>query len=301
MNINKAFKIVTILLIVTAILALIAGVVAILSDDPKEEKSKKQNEVVTPDTSDVVVPATTDEALNGSDASENTSIGGDKNGKSEGDSLEDSEAVPEDDKTDVKHSDSGDAGDTVLTNPEDGSDTEKEDASVKNTDATPSQTAEGLPIGQSVSVENLKFDGSEEHFVLQNIEHHVNVRKEASISSEKVGELLKGAYGVILEKGEDFSRVKCGDLTGYVLNNYLMTGRAADEQIQGVSARKVKIDRAVFIRDDANMESNKIAIAPEGSVYSLDPTAPEVHGWVAIVYNDAPKAYVSASFCTVED
>jgi len=67
------------------------------------------------------------------------------------------------------------------------------------------------------------------------------------------------------------------------------------------SGKTVTIDRAVYIRDNANMESNKLATASPGQTFEFDTMAPAVYGWVAIVYEDAPKAYVSAAFCTVTD
>jgi len=302
MNINKLFKIVTILFICTAILALIFGVVALLSDSGKNDE--KEKEVSANENPGQIKPIGEDEELVvPKEDKENDVKSADDDVSETNDDSDSSLPVKEKEpgKTDEQGADGKENIKADATGEVDQTPEEKKNETATGNEATPLKTAEGLPIGQSVPIENLKFDGTEVHFVLQNINYQVNVRKEASKSSDKVGELLKGAYGVVIEKGEEFSLVKCGDLTGYIMNNYLMTGRAADEQIQGVSSRKVKIDRAVFIRDDANMESNKIAIAPEGATYSIDPTAPEVHGWVAIVYNDAPKAYVAASFCTVEE
>lgn len=301
MNVNKLFKIVAGLFICTALLALIFAAIALITDSKSDSENDpgKRAEVVEKQEKDA--GDVQDEALGGdtkvSDkASEKPDASKEKNDSTQG------KTGGMTDGTDIA-SEGQDAG-TVPTDDTDVTETTPAGTGTTETEGTPAEiptkTAEGLPIGQSVPKENLKFDGSETHFVLQNINYQVNVRKEASKTSDKVGELLKGAYGIVLEKGEEFSLVQCGDLTGYILNTYLMTGRGADEQIQGTSSRKVRIDRAVFIRDDANMESNKLATASVGAEYSFDPTAPEVHGWVAIVYEDAPKAYVSAAFCTVE-
>lgn len=291
MNVNKLFKIVAVLFICTALAALVITVIALAMDsksgaenDPGQKTEATEKPGKTP-------VAAEDEALGGT-ATDQPKESPKKDSASETGTV----------KTD--DTDAGSKPETVEPEGISVEETTPETPDTTPTDDTPveipTRTAEGLPIGQSVPKEKLKFDGTETHFVLQNIEYQVNVRKEASKSSDKVGELLKGSYGVVLEKGEEFSLVQCGDLTGYILNTYLMTGRAADEQIQGTSSRKVRIDKAVFIRDDANMESNKLATASAGAEYSFDPTAPEVHGWVAIVFEDAPKAYVSAAFCTVE-
>ncbi|MCR5431644.1 MAG: hypothetical protein K6E95_03710 [Lachnospiraceae bacterium] len=300
MNPNKIFKIITGVFVITAILALIFGVISLVNEFGGNDKTENvETKQTVNNSNEKLSPLGEDEAIKREESSETDPSDSKKNN---------SEQVnPENKSSDAASENTGSKSNTEGENGK----TKQEDDKKTNGDNNASSgnegsgnngevTAEGLPIGKNVPVEELKFDGTETHFVLQNINYQVNVRKEASKSSEKVGEFLKGSYGIVLEKGEEFSLVKCGDLTGYVINNYLLTGRAADEQIQGVSSRKVRIDRAVYIRDDANMESNKLAIAAEGAVYSLDPTAPEVYGWVAIVYNDAPKAYVSASFCTVE-
>ena len=290
MNINKLFKIITIVFVSVAVLTLIFVIAALVSENNDKNKNEEaETRTEAGEKPGKANPAVEDESIGGSSAGKKDSSSDKKNDSS--DKKSDDEKNSKTD-TDAKSSESGNKNNDKKQ--ESGS----SDTGTKS-DSTAVDTG-GLPIGQSVPVENLKFDGSETHFVLQNIESFVNVRKEASINSEKIGALLKGSYGVVVEEGEEFSRVQCGDITGYIRNNYLMTGRAADERIQGVSTKVVKIDRAVYIRDDAGMDSNKLAIAAEGAVYSVDPTAPEVHGWVAIVYNDAPKAYVSASFCTVE-
>lgn len=294
MNINRLFKIVTVIFITSAVLALVFGVIALISDYNKKNKGDDGKQAVvkeetekSPSSGNDGKQKGSDDRSTGVDESLNTAASGEKKDAA--------------DKDDAQTDKETDAVKTGTDQNQDDNDTVKQEEPDAGTSAqTAAFTDDGLPIGNSVPKEDLKFDGTETHFVLQNIETSVNVRKEASSSSDKVGVLLKGSYGIVTEAGEDFSKIICGDVAGYIRNTYLMTGRAADEQIQGVSARRVRIDRAVFIRDDANMESNKLAIAAEGAVYSVDPTAPEVHGWVAIVYNDAPKAYVSASFCTVE-
>jgi len=301
MNINKLFKVVTVLFVFTAVLALVFVAVAVISDKKEEtgtEQTDREDKETTEKTEEKKttkdVPPKEEEAEN---SVEIRALDSSKD-------LAEDESLPrkeESEPLEVKENE------IVPNVPEAGNDegttsggTAGEDSIDVIIEPWPTFTAEGFPIGQNVPKENLKFDGTETHFVLQNINYQVNVRKEASKSSDKVGELLKGSYGVVLEKGPEFSLVQCGDLTGYILNSYLMMGRAADEQIQGISSRKVKIDKACYVRDDANMESNKLGTVAAGAEYSFDPTAPEVRGWVAIVYDDAPKAYVSAAFCTVE-
>ena len=301
MNINKLFKIVAVLFICTAILALIFTVVALVSDSKKESGNEEKAKTISADEApQMTSPLGTEEGIEGSSATAESEPAEKekplKDSSTEKTNAEKQKPAENPDE-DAGGDDTGDMSDEPEKQGE-AAGAEPDDTAVPADE--PTVTPDGLPYGHSVPVEDLKFDGSETHFVLQNINYQVNVRKEASKDSDKVGELLKGSYGVVLEKGESFSLIKCGDLTGYILNTYLSTGRAADEQIRGTSSRKVTIDSACYVRDDANMESNKLGTAAAGVQYSFDPSAPEVHGWVAIVYEDAPKAYVSAAFCTVE-
>lgn len=157
------------------------------------------------------------------------------------------------------------------------------------------------PVPDDSYKDTLVFDGTQEHFITWNIQYQVNVRAEASKDSEKIGELVKDSYGIVLEKGAEFTKIQSKDITGYVANQYLMTGKAADEMILGTSARKVTITKAVNIRDNADMNSNVLGMASEGMTFNYDPSVPEVHGWVGIVYGDYEVAYVSAAFCSVSD
>ncbi len=301
MNINKLFKVVTVLFVFTAVLALVFVAVAVISDKKEETgteqtvredeeaagkaEEKKSTKDVSPKEDEAENPVEKRALDSAKDLTEDESLP--RKEESETPEVKESEIVP--DVPEAGNNEGTTSGGAV-----------REDSINVIIEPWPTFTADGLPIGQNVPKENLKFDGTETHFVLHNINYQVNVRREASKSSDKVGELLKGSYGIVLEKGPEFSLVQCGDLTGYIINDYLMMGRAADEQIQGISSRKVRIDKACFVRDDANMESNKLGTVAAGAEYSFDPTAPEVRGWVAIVYDDAPKAYVSAAFCTVE-
>ncbi len=55
----------------------------------------------------------------------------------------------------------------------------------------------------------------------------VVIRSEASVDSEAVGYLYRGAAVEILSKDEQWTQIESGNVTGYVMNDYLVSGDAA--------------------------------------------------------------------------
>lgn len=255
MTTGKLIKIFTVLFAITAVAAIVVGIIA-FSEDNKSLNNQDKQETVVSDTKDNKTEPLQDEAL-----------------------------VP-------------DKGTVAEVTPEVTPEPVAPVAEVK--DPEPEVTPEPVSQIDDTYKDSLLFDGTQEHFITWNINYQVNVRAEASKESEKIGELKKDDYGIVLEKGEEFTKIQHKDMIGYVANQYLMTGKAADEKILGTSERIITIAKAVNIRDAASMDSNVLGMASAGNTFGFDPEAPEVHGWIAIVYGDYPVAYVSAAFCVDE-
>lgn len=52
--------------------------------------------------------------------------------------------------------------------------------------------------------------------LMANVEDKLNIRAEASKESELAGKLYKGAVADVVEKGDEWSRIKSGNVEGYV-------------------------------------------------------------------------------------
>jgi len=63
-----------------------------------------------------------------------------------------------------------------------------------------------------------------------NVKEFMNVRAEPNSDSELVGKLYVGSGGLVLERGEEWSLITSGNVTGYVWNKLVLFDEAADEK-----------------------------------------------------------------------
>ena len=74
----------------------------------------------------------------------------------------------------------------------------------------------------------------------------LNIRKEGSLDSEIVGKMKKGNIATVVEKGSEWTKVKSGDVTGYVKNDYLVFDNDIEEYAKD-PALKNKILHSFFV------------------------------------------------------
>ena len=132
--------------------------------------------------------------------------------------------------------------------------------------------------------------------VIANVNESLNIRKEASSDSEVVGKLNKNAYAKIVERGEEWTKISSGNVTGYVNNDYLYFDQEAIDQATKLAAFKVKITAGkVNIRSEASTDSEVLGEAKQDETYVLksDLSTP---GWEAIQYGETGVAYITSEF-----
>lgn len=141
-------------------------------------------------------------------------------------------------------------------------------------------------------------DKSEEAtLVLANVNEYVNIREDAQKDAEKVGVLYKDCGGTLLEQKDGWSKIKSGDVEGWVRDEYLYVGEAAEE-----AAEEVGLLAAV-----STTQSLRVRKAPseDAGVYGLLACNEAVEAisdegeWIAVDYN-GNTGYVAAEYVTVE-
>ena len=75
-------------------------------------------------------------------------------------------------------------------------------------------------------------DAEESNLVMANVENAVNVRKEASEDSEKVGKLYSDCGGEILERRNGWTKLRSGNVTGWTKDEYLLFGEEAENMAE---------------------------------------------------------------------
>lgn len=150
--------------------------------------------------------------------------------------------------------------------------------------ATPVETADQAWVGKAMA----------------NVESSLNVRAAASADADVVGKLYKGSLAEVVEEGTEWTKIKSGNVEGYVNNTYCVFGDDAKALAAEVCKTYVTSETAtVNVRSaaDANVDDNIIHVLEEGEKIEVDTAAAPVDGWV-VVKHDGKTGYVSAEFVT---
>lgn len=135
--------------------------------------------------------------------------------------------------------------------------------------------------------------------VMADVDEAVNVRDSASEDGKLVGKFFKECGGEILEKGNGWTKVKTGDLTGWIKNDYLMFGDKAVEL-----AKKVVEKTATCTTDCLRVRKTA---DPDGTVLDLLAKGDQIGvlgqegEWTKVEFSDGDVGYVSSEYVTIAD
>ena len=125
----------------------------------------------------------------------------------------------------------------------------------------------------------------------------LNIRKSGSTDSEIVGKMKKGNIATVVEKGSEWTKVKSGNVTGYVKNDYLVFDNEiedyAKENVKQVAEVKTETLR---VREKASTDSDIIDLVSEGDTYTVKKTDDELFQ----VKVDGETGYVSKDYAEVD-
>lgn len=199
------------------------------------------------------------------------------------------------------------AGDTVTEQGTEPISTAMTDGEVETT-GTESAEAETEPAAEEemeepeteaetepeTTAEVSEFDG----YVLPVVDVYLNIRETPSTDGTILGKLYVGSMAKIVEVQGDWTKISSGTVEGYVSNEFIVTGKAAEE----VARRDGKIIATVLegglrVRENPGTDADVLNIAGEGEQFEV---AEELEGWVGIRYSEGTVAYLSADYVNVE-
>ncbi len=135
--------------------------------------------------------------------------------------------------------------------------------------------------------------------VMANVEEAVNVRSEASENGELIGKLYKECAGEILEKGSEWTKIKTGELTGWVKNEYLLFGSDARTLAESVVTKTaISLTESLRVRKEPNESAGVYGLLAKGDEIEA---VKEEGDWVAVQYSDGTTGYVASQYVTVSD
>lgn len=136
--------------------------------------------------------------------------------------------------------------------------------------------------------------------LMANVDDFLNVREAADGEAAIAGKLYKGDVATIVEAGDEWTLVTSGNLTGYVKNEYCVTGTEAYAYAQSNCETVVEVNtNNLRIRSEQSVDSKVLDTVSTGAKLTVDTEAEATEGWVA-VKSGSQTAYVSADYVTVK-
>lgn len=146
-----------------------------------------------------------------------------------------------------------------------------------------------------VEVKEAKIENNQ---VVANIDSYLNIREEASEDADVVGKFYTGNVGTIVEKGDEWSLVSSGNAYGYVNNDYLLFGEAAENYIENNCDQIAKVTTDTLnIRAEESTDSEVVTLSDEGDALTV---LGAENGWVKVAVTDEEVGYVASDYVYVD-
>ena len=133
--------------------------------------------------------------------------------------------------------------------------------------------------------------------LIPNVEESLNIRAEANEESERLGKLPAGASAVIVERGDQWTKIQSGSVVGYVRNDFVVTGDAAGEYAEA-HCTKVAIvtTETLKVRESQDENSTCVTMVAAGDEYQVKS---EENGWAQVQLDENTTGYVSEEYVNV--
>lgn len=125
----------------------------------------------------------------------------------------------------------------------------------------------------------------------------LNIRKKPNTDSKILGKMKRGALGTIVKKGTEWTKVKSGDVTGYVKNDYLVF----EDDIQSFAEKNIKKvakvkTETLRVREKASKDADVVTLVSEDETYKVK----KQNGDWAKVKVEGETGYVSKDYVDVK-
>ncbi|MCR5701448.1 MAG: SH3 domain-containing protein [Lachnospiraceae bacterium] len=121
-----------------------------------------------------------------------------------------------------------------------------------------------------VPVEEEEEQGEFANRCIANVEETLNIRKDPSRDAEFVGSMQQGSIAMVEGAEGEWTKIKSGDVEGYVLTEYVLTGEQAEEFAKDyVTIQGVAKEDAVNIREDRSTDANILKVLNKDDTVSV--------------------------------
>lgn len=138
----------------------------------------------------------------------------------------------------------------------------------------------------------------ESNLAFAKVDDYANIRNKPSEESEILGKLYKDSAATILDKEEDWYKIKSGSVTGYIKSDFLLTGDKAEAFSKTVGKKIAVVTTTTLrVRQKASKKSTVLTLVPRGDEYKV---TKEKKGWVKIKVGNNISGYVSKAFVKIK-
>ena len=136
--------------------------------------------------------------------------------------------------------------------------------------------------------------------LMTTVDDYMNVRESASSDSALVGKLRKGDLAVVTGTEGDWTQITSGNLTGYVNNEYVVTGDAAKTLAYDIClVYATSTTGGLRVRESASEDASVVTALSEGERLEVADEESGVDGWTAVKTKSGATAYVKSDYVTV--
>ncbi len=162
-------------------------------------------------------------------------------------------------------------------------------SAIEETDATTSEDEKAA-----------KLEKEWQDKVMADVKDSLSVRAKADADSKLVGKLYPTSVATVIDQGKRWTKIKSGDVKGYVKTSYLIFGMDAYENANKVCKTYAYVQTdGLRVRSKAKKSAKVLTVADKGDRLLLDKDAKEVEGWVAVSVK-AGDGYVAADYVKVK-
>lgn len=156
---------------------------------------------------------------------------------------------------------------------------------------------------------------------IANVDESLNVRKEPSPEAECVGIMERGSIARVVDTEGDWTKIKSGDVEGYVLSDFILTGKVAENYSKDfVTLQGTALEDGINIREDRTTEANILKVLEQDDKITVveipdksdnadasdedekvDKTdASDDITWLTVMLDDGQIGYVSDKYVDVD-
>ncbi len=136
--------------------------------------------------------------------------------------------------------------------------------------------------------------------VMAKVDDFLCIREKADADAKILGKLYPTSVAKVVKEGKDWTKIKSGDVKGYVKTSYLLFGSDAYKNAKKVCKKYAYVQTdGLRIRSKADEDASVLSVADKGDKLLYDKDAKKNDGWVAVSVK-AGNGYVSEEYVDVK-